>query len=167
MLRRLAPWILAVALLAGVGYGYSRSRDDGDAGTTARVVRAVDGDTIVVDVDGRQERVRYIGVDTPESVKPGARVQCFGNYASRFNHMLVDGRHVRLVTDAEERDRYGRLLAYVYRADDGMFVNAELVRDGYARPLTIKPNGRFADDFQALAAEARHARRGLWKRCSR
>jgi micrococcal nuclease len=164
-MRRLAPLILVV-LLGGGYVVYTRGHDD-EQSTTARVVRAVDGDTIVVDVDGRRERVRYIGVDTPESVKPGARVQCFGNFASRFNHMLVDGRRVRLVTDAEERDRYGRLLAYVYRADDGMFVNAELVRDGYARPLTIKPNRRFADDFQALAAEARHARRGLWKRCSR
>jgi micrococcal nuclease len=164
-MRRLAPLILVV-LLGGGYLFYTRARDD-EPSTAARVVRAVDGDTIVVDVGGRQERVRYIGVDTPESVKPGARVQCFGNYASRFNHMLVDGRRVRLVTDSEERDRYGRLLAYVYRADDGMFVNAELVRDGYARPLTIAPNRRFADDFQALASEARHARRGLWKRCSR
>jgi micrococcal nuclease len=168
MLRRLAPF-LVLLLLAG-GYGYTRvAGDDGDApGITGRVVRAVDGDTLVVDVGGgRQERVRYIGVDTPETVKPGAPVQCFGKYASQFNHRLVDGRAVRLVTDAEARDRYGRLLAYVYRAEDGMFVNAEMVRDGYAKPLTIPPNVRHVEQFQGLATEARRARRGLCNACSR
>ncbi|HWI74525.1 MAG TPA: thermonuclease family protein [Baekduia sp.] len=166
MLRRLVPLILVV-LLAGA-YGYTRIHDEGDSATTARVVRAVDGDTIVVSVGGgRQERVRYIGVDTPETVKPGAPVQCFGKYASKFNHLLVDGREVRLVVGAEARDRYGRLLAYVYRAEDGMFVNAELVRDGYAKPLTIPPNDRYADRFRALATEARRAGRGLWNACPR
>jgi micrococcal nuclease len=168
MLRRLAPFVVLV-LLAG-GYGYTRVKGDGDEGPgiTGRVVRAVDGDTIVVDVGGgREERVRYIGVDTPETVKPRTSVQCFGRYASQFNHRLVDGRAVRLVTDAEARDRYGRLLAYVYRAEDGMFVNAEIVRDGYAKLLTIPPNVRHVEQFRALATEARRAGRGLWNACSR
>jgi micrococcal nuclease len=98
-------------------------------------------------------------------VKPGSPVECFGKEASRVNARLVAGRHVRLVRDAEERDRYGRLLAYVYRAGDGLFVNARLVRDGYATPLTIPPNVRFAERFRRLAAEARRAGRGLWRAC--
>ena len=136
----------------------------GGAGS-ARVERVVDGDTIVVRLDGRSERVRYIGVDTPESVKPGERVQCFGKAAAAENRRLVEGRRVRLVEDAEARDRYGRLLAYVYRASDGLFVNAELVRRGYARPLTIPPNVAHEGEIARLASAARHAGRGLWSRC--
>jgi micrococcal nuclease len=168
-MRRVLPLILAVLLAAG-GYGYARDGGDDGGGSsgTARVVRVVDGDTIVVARDGgREERVRYIGVDTPETVKPRTPVQCFGKKASAFNHRLLNGRRVRLVTDAEARDRYGRLLAYVFRADDDLFVNAELVRGGYATPLTIAPNVRYAARFRALAAEARRAGRGLWNACSR
>lgn len=168
-MRRVLPWILLVVIAAG--YGWQRLDDDSGAGSpsasAARVVRVVDGDTILVSAAGRQERVRYIGVDTPETVKPRTPVQCFGKRASAFNHRLVDGRDVRLVFDAERRDRYGRLLAYVYRAGDGLFVNAELVRRGYATTLTIAPNVRFADRFRTLAAAARTAGRGLWSACER
>ena len=80
----------------------------------ARVVRVVDGDTIVASVEGADQYVRYIGIDTPETVKPGTPVQCYGPQASEENHRLVDGRTVRLVFDRERRDDYGRLLAYVY-----------------------------------------------------
>jgi micrococcal nuclease len=169
-MRRVLPLILAVLLAAAGGYGYARGGgDDGDGSSgTARVVRVVDGDTIVVARDGGgEERVRFIGVDTPETVKPRAPVECFGKKASAFNHRLLDERRVRLVTDVEARDRYGRLLAYVYRADDGLFINAELVRGGYATPLTIAPNVRYAARFGALAREARRAGRGLWSACSR
>jgi micrococcal nuclease len=131
----------------------------------ARVLRVVDGDTIRVLLGGRTERVRYIGVDTPESVKPGTPVQCFGERASRANAALVAGRSVRLVGDVEQRDRYGRLLAYVYREPDGAFVNAQLVRSGYARPLTIAPNVAHAAEFAQLARDARRAGRGLWSAC--
>jgi micrococcal nuclease len=131
-----------------------------------RVVRVVDGDTIKVQrPDGRTDRVRYIGVDTPETVKPGTPVQCFGHEASRENGSLVAGRTVRLVPGAETRDRYGRLLAYVYRTTDDAFVNERLVRDGYARTLTIAPNDRYADHFRALQDQARSAGRGLWGAC--
>jgi micrococcal nuclease len=126
------------------------------------VVRVVDGDTIHVRVDGRREKVRYIGIDTPET--RGAD-ECFSQRASVFNGRLVGGERVRLVTDAEQRDRYGRLLAYVYRVRDGLFVNAELVREGYAQPLTVPPNVAHADDFRRLAADARRAGRGLWSAC--
>jgi micrococcal nuclease len=129
------------------------------------VVRVVDGDTIRVRLGGTEERVRYIGVDTPETVKPGTPVQCFGKAASAFNARLVRTRTVRLVFDAERRDRYGRLLAYVYREPDGLFVNAELVRRGYAQPLTIPPNVAHASEFRRLARSARRGGRGLWAAC--
>jgi micrococcal nuclease len=152
--------VLVAAAAFGGGKLVGASRADG-----AVVQRVVDGDTIVVRVDGRTERVRYIGMDTPESVKPGTPVQCYAKAAAKENRALVAGQKVRLVSDAEARDRYGRLLAYVYRADDGLFVNAELVRRGYARPLTIPPNVAHASEFRRLAATARRAGRGLWSRC--
>jgi len=166
---RVLPWILVVLLAAGYGYARSDGDDPGAARATrtAHVLRVVDGDTILVSVGGAQERVRYIGVDTPETVKPRTPVQCFGKKASAANHRLVDGRDVRLVADVEARDRYGRLLAYVYRASDGLFVNAALARDGYATVLTIPPNVRFAERFRTLAAQARAAGRGLWSACAR
>jgi micrococcal nuclease len=125
----------------------------------------VDGDTIRVVQDGREEPVRYIGVDTPETVKPGSPVECFGKAASRANERLVEGERVRLVEDLEARDRYGRRLAYVYRVSDGLFVNAELVRRGFATPLAVPPNVAHADEFAELAARARRNRRGLWSAC--
>ena len=124
-------------------------------------MRVADGDTIRVRLrSGAEERVRYIGVDTPE--RTGG--ECYADEATAYNARLVAGRDVRLVLDAEERDRYGRLLAYVYA--DGVFVNAELVREGYAQPLTVPPNVRFEDRFARLARDARRAERGLWASCS-
>jgi micrococcal nuclease len=127
------------------------------------VTRAVDGDTIEVQIDGREEDVRYIGVDTPETVKPDEPVQCFGPEASDFNHRLVEGKWARLVFDQERRDVYGRLLAYVYL--EGRFVNAELLRRGLARTLTIPPNDRHAKRFKRLQMAAARAGRGLWGAC--
>jgi micrococcal nuclease len=167
-MRRTLPWVLVVLLAAG--YGWAQRQQDGHpppSSATARVVRVVDGDTILVAIGGREERVRYIGVDTPETVKPRTPVQCFGKRASAENHRLVDGREVRLVTDVEARDRYGRLLAYVYRAGDGLFVNEALLRGGYATELAIAPNVRFAGRFTALTRQARAAGRGLWSVCGR
>lgn len=138
-------------------------RDEPPASATAYVIRAVDGDTIEVDLDGQAEDVRYIGVDTPETVKPDTPVQCFGPQASRFNHGLVEHRRVRLVFGVERRDAYGRLLAYVYLG--GRFVNAELVRRGLARTLTIPPNDRFAGRLKGLERAAARAGRGLWGAC--
>ena len=127
------------------------------------MTRVVDGDTIEVLLDGREEDVRYIGVDTPETVKPDTPVQCFGPQASAFNHALVEQRRVRLVFDVEQRDVYGRLLAYVYLGR--RFVSAELVRRGLARTLTIPPNDRFAGRLKRLEIAAARAGRGLWGAC--
>jgi micrococcal nuclease len=163
--RRLVT-LLALAVAAGAfGANALRASPDGGSSSVARVVRVVDGDTIVASVGGREERVRYIGMDTPEDVKPGTPVQCYSRRAAAENRRLVAGRRVRLVQDAEARDRYGRLLAYVYRQSDGLFVNAELVRLGYARPLTIPPNTAHEAEIARLAGTARRAGRGLWSRC--
>src|SRR5215207_9857565 len=108
---------------------------DGPAAATARVLRVVDGDTIEIALDGRGEDLRLIGIDTPETVKPGAPVQCFGPRASAFTHRLLEGREVRVVFGVERRDSYGRLLGYVRLG--GSMVNATLVRRGLARTLTI------------------------------
>src|SRR5512133_2957732 len=118
----------------------------------AFVTRAIDGDTVEARIGDRTEAVRSIGVDTPETVKPGTPVQCFGPQASHFNERLVEGHSVRLVYDRERRDVYGRLLAYVYLGRD--LVNARLVRLGYARTLTIPPNTAHAGLFHRLAAAA-------------
>jgi len=138
-------------------------RDEPPASATAYVTRVVDGDTIEVRLGGGEEDVRYIGVDTPETVKPDTPVQCFGPQASAFNHALVEQRRVRLVFGAERRDVYGRLLAYVYLGE--RFVNAELLRRGLARTLTIPPNDRFAERFERLQTAAARAGRGLWGAC--
>ena len=130
---------------------------------TARVVRVVDGDTIEVALGGGTDDVRYIGVDTPETVKPGEPVQCYGPEASAFNHRLVEGETVRLVFDHELRDVYGRLLAYVYVGD--RFVNAALVRGGYARTLEIPPNTTRADRLAGLEQQASREGIGLWSAC--
>lgn len=129
----------------------------------AGVERVVDGDTILIELDGREEYVRYIGIDTPESVKPGEPVQCFGPESSNFNRDRVEGREVRLVVGEEERDRYGRLLAYVYVGK--RMVNADLLRAGMAETLTIPPNDRFADRFAELEEQARRADKGIWRAC--
>jgi micrococcal nuclease len=162
-MRRIAPFALLLAAVLVVLLHGRGGRDSPTFGT-AQVLRVVDGDTISVRVGGHTERVRYIGIDTPESVKPGTPVQCFAERAAAANAALVAGRRVRLVGDAEQRDRYGRLLAYVYR-DDGSFVNAMLVRDGYARTLTIPPNVAHAAEFLRLARAAREDGRGLWRAC--
>jgi micrococcal nuclease len=165
-LRRIVI-LLALAVAAGaVGANRLRAAPGGTGSTElATVTRVVDGDTVVARIGGRSERVRYIGMDTPEDVKPGTPVQCYSRAAAAENRRLIEGRRVRLVQDAEARDRYGRLLAYVYRASDGLFVNEELVRRGYARPLTIPPNVAHEGEIARLAASARRAGRGLWSRC--
>lgn len=161
-----APLFIAAVLIA---LNFSRCGSSGDHAEpsgplTARVTHVVDGDTIDVTLaDGDEETVRYIGIDTPETVKPGTPVQCFGPRAHQLNQRLVGRRGVRLVFDAERRDVYHRLLAYVYTG--GRFVNAVLVRRGFARTLTIPPNDSHAGLFHRLARRAGRGGRGLWGTC--
>ena len=132
----------------------------------AEVVRVVDGDTVVVRLGRADETVRLLGIDTPESVDPRSPVECFGKEAAAHTASLLPaGTAVRLVRDVEARDQYDRLLAYVYRASDGAFVNLQLVNDGYASVLTYPPNVAHAEEFTAAAARARRNNLGLWSAC--
>ena len=163
MVRLTLSALFAVAALVLYACSELEVRTPGAArAETGRVERVVDGDTLVMD-DG--ERVRLIGVDTPETKRPGSPVECFGKAASAFTERLVEGERVELELDVEERDRYGRLLAYVTRARDDLDVNAELLRRGYATALTVPPNVRRADRYARLARRARREGRGLWDAC--
>jgi micrococcal nuclease len=152
---------LVATLLTGAGPGRTPA-----APGAVRIVEVVDGDTVDVQVGGRTEHVRLIGIDTPETKDPRTPVECFGAEASaRTAELLPPGTEVRLVSDAEERDRYDRLLAYVYRVDDGLFVNLALAREGYADQLTIAPNVAHTAELRAAISEARREQRGLWPVC--
>ena len=161
-MKRLA---LLLTLLAAAGCDVAMeslpSEEDGVV-REGRVTHVTDGDTIRI---GR-ERIRLIGVDTPETHKPGTPVQCFGERATAFTTRFVLGRRVKLELDVEHRDRYGRLLAYVRRAGDGAFLNAALVEHGYAQVLTVPPNVRHAERFLALQRGARYRHEGLWSACA-
>ena len=126
------------------------------------VVRVVDGDTIHVRVGDRVEKVRYIGVNTPEIHHPSKGEEPGGREALAVNRTLVERQAVRLETDVRPRDRYGRLLAYVWVGD--VMVNAELLRRGYAQVMTVPPNVRHQDLFVKLQRDARESERGLWRR---
>ena len=138
------------------------------AALAARIDEVVDGDTVRLTVDGRSETVRLIGIDTPETKHPTKPVECFGpEAAARTAELLPEGTMVGLIRDAEARDRYGRLLAYIVRADDGLFVNLDLVAGGWATTLAIEPNTTHAGEFAAAAEKARAASLGLWGACER
>ena len=132
----------------------------------ATVDAVVDGDTIDVHIGDRDERVRLIGIDTPETHVTDGPPECFGPEASAFTASLLPvGSEVRLERDIVGRDDYGRLLAYVYLLDDGSLVNETLVRQGYARPLTIAPNDALAARFVAATVAAEADGLGLWAAC--
>jgi micrococcal nuclease len=140
-------------------------RDDGSRPFSARVVRAVDGDTLLVQrSSGAQERIRVIGVDTPEDVAPGRPVQCWSRRAAAFTSKALQGREVRLVPGRERHDRYGRTLAYVTRSD-GFALEDALLRGGYARTLAIAPNIDHQARYADLELQARRSGRGLWGAC--
>lgn len=129
----------------------------------ARVVRVVDGDTIHVEADGKRLKIRYLGIDTPESMpSPGRSVQYYGKEASRRNAALVSGKTVRLEFDGPRTDRFGRLLCYVWVGST--LVNRTLLAEGYARVYRKAPNIRYWDEFNALEKEARRRKLGMWKR---
>jgi len=161
---RAACATLAVALLGSAGWGWW-SGSHVAARINATVVHVSDGDTITVEAAGRTEKVRILGADTPETVDPRKPVQCFGPEASAHTKArLAPGTRVELETDAEVRDKYGRLLAYVYV--DGLRYDDELLRLGFARLLIIPPNGVHARAMLRAELDARAAHRGLWGACS-
>jgi len=133
----------------------------------AKVSRVIDGDTIEIE---NGERVRYLGIDTPETVDPRKPVQCFGVEASKKNKELVDGKTVRLEKDITDKDKYGRLLRYIYvdpsaSSGQAIFVNLELVKQGFAFSYTYPPDIKYQAEILAAEREAREAGRGLWKAC--
>lgn len=132
-------------------------------GPLVHVARVIDGDTIEVHLNGREESVRLIGIDTPETVHPSRPVECFGKAASQFTTDRLAGRTVRLEFDVERRDRYGRLLAYAWR-DDKLF-NHMIVRRGYAQIATYPPNVKYVDRLLAAQRKARTEGAGLWSSC--
>jgi micrococcal nuclease len=139
----------------------------GKVTANATIVAISDGDTVTVKFSGTlHEKVRLIGIDTPETHRPNTPVQCFGPEATRFISALLPlGTAVRIERDVEERDRYARLLGYVYRAHDGLFINQAIAEAGYANLLTYPPNVAHVDTFTEAVRSARINARGLWSAC--
>lgn len=127
------------------------------------VTRVVDGDTIIADINGAQEKIRLLGVDTPETVDPRKPVQCFGKEASSFTRSLLEGKEVRLESDPSQgdRDKYGRLLRYIF-LPDGTFVNKEIITQGYGHEYTYRTPYQYQTDFKTAERSARETHRGLW-----
>jgi micrococcal nuclease len=157
----------AVLLVLGLAACTTGSRAPTDAKAGIAVVRhPVDGDTVVVEIDGHEESVRFIGIDTPESVARNRPVECYGPEAKqRTAELLPVGTVVRLERDVEARDRYDRLLAYVIRDEDDLFVNLLLVEEGYAESFPFPPNTAHQTELDRAEADARAAARGLWPAC--
>ena len=132
------------------------------------VVNVSDGDTITVKFANKSEKIRLIGVDTPETVHPTKPVGCFGPEASAHTKSLLPkGTDVYVVRDVEARDYYRRLLGYVYRVSDDLFINLDLVAQGFGTPLSIAPNTAFESQFVAAAQQAEQSNIGLWAQCRR
>jgi micrococcal nuclease len=130
------------------------------------VLKVIDGDTVDIDIKGNTERVRLIGVNTPETKHPTKPIECFGPEASAYlTQLLPKGTHVRIERDIEARDRYGRMLLYLYRESDNLFINLDLVSHGYGTPMSIEPNTFHRNDFVHAAALAETTNEGLWKAC--
>lgn len=127
------------------------------------VTKVVDGDTLAISINGKAETIRLIGIDTPETVDPRTTVQCFGKEASDKTKELLTNKKVRIEKDPSqgEQDKYGRLLAYVFR-EDGLFVNKYLVENGYAREYTYDTAYKYQAEFKAAEATAKSQQRGLW-----
>jgi endonuclease YncB( thermonuclease family) len=160
--------LVAVAVAVVVGFA---GRDSGDTEPlppdVGVVVRAIDGDTVDIRIGGREERVRLIGIDTPELHTDTGAVDCMAGDARAFTASeLPTGVEVRLERDIVGRDDYGRLLAYVYRRADDVLINELIVARGYARPLTIAPNDGYRSTFVAAARAAEAADLGLWAACA-
>jgi micrococcal nuclease len=160
--RRIVAFMFAALLGACTG----ASGRPADPAGRAEVIEIVDGDTFVARIGGRDETIRMLGIDTPETKHPTDPVECFGPEATaRLEALLPVGTGVRLERDREARDRYGRLLAYVYREPDGLFVNLTMVDGGLAATLSIPPNTAMSDRLASAAARARAAGNGLWGAC--
>ena len=170
MKRSFALALLGSALAAFLG-GCESTSTGGTTGTAGGsgsgadvlVTRVVDGDTAMMMIGANETRVRFIGIDTPESVAPDQPIECYGRQASAYTTSRIEGRTVRLEVDVERTDQYGRTLAYVWIGDE--LFNETLVAEGYALVTTYPPNVMYVDRFVAAQREARDAGRGLWDAC--
>lgn len=155
-MHRVSCWLMVLTLiLAGCTFGFEPKPTNGGSapnGETATVVRVVDGDTIDVTIDGQPYTIRYVGINTPERDEP-----CYLE-AKQANARMVEGQVVTLTKDTSETDRYGRLLRYIYAGNT--FVNAELVKQGYAEVVLYEPDDAYFDQFRQYENEARSADRG-------
>lgn len=151
--------VTSAFFLALTGCGTSAASTPGrDA---VKVERVVDGDTLDVTLHGKKEKVRLIGIDTPETKKPNTPVMFYGKEASEYTKKMLEGKTVELEWDVDRKDRYDRLLAYVWV--DGRMFNRTLVQEGYARMATFPPNVKYVDLFKQDQEEARSQSKGLWK----
>lgn len=156
-----APYLSQAGLQGNVAADVIKAVPENKSGDSrVKVIRVIDGDTI--EIEGG-ERVRYIGIDTPETVDPRKSVQCFGVEASNKNTELVGGKMMRLEKDITDRDKYNRLLRYVW--DNDIFVNLELVKNGFAYSYSYPPDIKYQDLFIKAQQEAVDVRRGLWSSC--
>lgn len=137
-----------------------------DSAQVVRVLRVVDGDTIELET---KQKVRYIGINTPETNDPRVGVECFGTEAKEKNKQLVEGKFVRLEKDISETDRYGRLLRYIFLSKEGtseaLFVNKHLVEEGYALSTSYPPDVKYQELFRAAQQKAQEQNKGLWGNC--
>lgn len=154
-----AIFLLSVALISFINKDKVIPAESNFVGNFM-VSRVIDGDTIELQ---NGEKVRYIGIDTPETLDPRKPVQCFGKESSAKNKELVEGKEVRLVKDVSERDKYGRLLRYVYVGD--VFINEKLVAEGYAHAFTYPPDVAYGQLFIEKERVARENKLGLWGGC--
>lgn len=153
---------LLSVLLTLVGCG----QESNSAVNSGTVIEVIDGDTVDLSIAGKRQRVRLIGIDTPETKHPTKPVQCFGPEATKFTEsLLTRGTKIHIERDSEARDTYDRLLVYLYRDSDNMFINLELVLQGYAHVLTIEPNLAYMEKFVAASRDAHANNRGLWQAC--
>ena len=159
----------ALHILVAIGLSLLASCSSGSTTENkvlVRILTVIDGDTVDIEIDGRTERARLIGVNTPETKHPTKPIECFGPEASAYiTQLLPKGTDVRIERDTEARDRYGRMLLYLYRNSDNLFINLDLISRGYGTPMSIEPNTFHRNDFVHAAALAEASNVGLWKAC--
>ena len=159
----------ALHILVAIGLSLLASCSSGattENKVLVRILTVIDGDTVDIEINGRTERARLIGVNTPETKHPTKPIECFGPEASAYiTQLLPKGTDVRIERDTEARDRYGRMLLYLYRNSDNLFINLDLISRGYGTPMSIEPNTFHRNDFVHAAALAEASNVGLWKAC--
>ena len=159
----------ALHILVAIGLSLLASCSSGattENKVLVRILTVIDGDTVDIEIDGRTERARLIGVNTPETKHPTKPIECFGPESSAYmTQLLPKGTDVRIERDTEARDRYGRMLLYLYRNSDNLFINLDLISRGYGTPMSIEPNTFHRNDFVHAAALAEASNVGLWKAC--